>query len=106
MRFEWDERKNTLNLKRHRLRFETATLAFEDPRAVTLRDASHGETEERFITLGRIGSDVVAFVVHTSFEVDGEEGIRIISARKATPQERNIYETTHKGAARRHRRSR
>lgn len=31
MRFDWDEQKNTLNLKRHRVRFETASLAFEDP---------------------------------------------------------------------------
>jgi hypothetical protein len=106
MRFEWDEQKNALNLKRHRLRFETATLVFKDPHAVTLRDTPHEQTEERFLTLGWVGSGVIAFVVHTSFEIDGEEVIRIISARKATPQERNIYETTDQGTTKRHRRSR
>ena len=44
MRFDWDEQKNTLNLKRHRVRFETASLAFEDPVAITLRDVLHEET--------------------------------------------------------------
>ena len=73
MRFEWDEQKNPLNLKRHRIRFETAILAFDDPHALTLLDTSHGETEERFNTLGFIGNGVIAFVVHTSFEDKGEE---------------------------------
>jgi uncharacterized DUF497 family protein len=103
MRFEWDEEKNELNLKRHRMRFETATLVFDDPRAVTLRDVTHEEDEERFITLGWLGNGVIAFVVHTCFEVAGEEVIRLISARKATPRERKLYEAAHKRTASRHR---
>lgn len=43
MRFEWDEQKNELNLKRHKIRFETAVLVFEDPQAITLRDTAHEE---------------------------------------------------------------
>jgi uncharacterized protein (DUF4415 family) len=38
MRFEWDEAKNRQNLRKHRVRFETAVLAFDDPVALTLRD--------------------------------------------------------------------
>jgi hypothetical protein len=38
-----------------------------------------------------VGSDVVLLVAHTCKEEDGEEVIRIISARKATPRERKIY---------------
>jgi uncharacterized protein len=106
MRFEWDERKNALNLERHDLRFETALLVFDDPYVVTLRDGSHDEEEERFITLGAIGAGVVVFVVHTSFEVAGEEVIRLISARAASSAERKIYETAHKRATPRHRRHR
>jgi len=94
MRFEWDERKNRLNLKRHKIRFETAILAFDDPRTVTIRDRLHDEEEERFVTLGKVGGEVVLFVVHLSFEDDGEEVIRIISARKATAYEEKIYETS------------
>jgi uncharacterized DUF497 family protein len=103
MRFEWDEQKNALNLKRHKLRFETAILVFDDPHAITMRDTSHDEIEDRFITLGFLGHGVIAFVVHTIFELEGEEAIRLISARKATPRERTIYEAAHKRTASRHR---
>jgi uncharacterized protein len=106
MRFEWDEQKNALNLKRHKIQFGTAVMVFDDPHAITLRDTSHGETEERFITLGRLGGGVIAFVVHTNSEMLGEEVIRLISARKATPRERNIYETAHQRTTTRHRRTR
>ncbi len=50
MRFEWDEAKNQQNLLKHRVRFETAALAFDDPYSLTQRDESTGE-EERWITL-------------------------------------------------------
>jgi uncharacterized protein len=93
MRFEWDEAKNRLNLQRHKVRFETAVLAFDDPYAVTISDRLHDEQEERFITLGKVGSEVILFVVHLSFEEDGEEVIRLISARRATAHEKKIYET-------------
>ena len=43
MRFEWDETKNVRNLLKHRVRFETAALAFDDPYALTQRDESTSE---------------------------------------------------------------
>jgi len=92
MRFEWDDEKNRLNLKRHKIRFETAVLAFDDPYAVTIPDRLHDEDERRFITLGRVEGQVILFVVHLSFEASGEEVIRLISARKATAYEKKIYE--------------
>jgi uncharacterized DUF497 family protein len=49
MRFEWDEAKNRLNLLKHRVHFETAGLAFDDPHALRQRDESTSE-EERWIT--------------------------------------------------------
>jgi uncharacterized protein len=97
VRFEWDERKNRLNWKRHKIRFETALLVFDDPHAVTIRDRLHDEQEERFITLGRVGNQVVLFVVHTGFEEAGEEVLRIIFARKATAYEKKIYEASYSG---------
>jgi uncharacterized DUF497 family protein len=83
MRFEWDEAKNRLNLLKHRVHFETAGLAFDDPHALTQRDESTSE-EERWITIGSISRGTVLFIVHTCFERDGEEAMRIISARLAS----------------------
>jgi uncharacterized DUF497 family protein len=45
MRFEWDESKNRQNLRKHDVRFETATLVFEDPHSLTQRDADLEEEE-------------------------------------------------------------
>ncbi len=68
MRFEWDEAKNQRNLRKHRVRFETAVLAFDDPYALTQRDESSDE-EERWITFGTIGQGAI-LVVYTCFEVE------------------------------------
>jgi len=87
MRFEWDEDKNRRNLLKHDVRFETAALVFDDPYILTERDLS-AEGEERWKTLGSVAPGVVLFVVHTWFERDGEEVIRIISARSAESRER------------------
>ena len=111
MRFEWDERKNKQNLAKHDVDFQTAELVFDDPYAVTIRDLIHDD-EDRYITLGEIGPGAVLFVVHTfvvhsGFADEGEEVIRLISARAATDKERRSYEEAHKkpeAPNRRHRR--
>jgi uncharacterized DUF497 family protein len=105
MRFEWDEGKNQRNLLKHDVGFETATLIFDDPYVLTERDAFL-EDEERWNTLGAIAPGVVLFVVHTWFERDREEVIRIISARLAESHERKNYEEAQQGTKKRHRRSR
>jgi hypothetical protein len=101
MRFEWDKGKNDLNRRKHRVAFETAAIIFEDPYALTRPDFS-SEDEERWITLGAVESGLVLFVVHTYHEEDEELVIRIISARKAGPRERLVYEEAHKNSKRRH----
>ncbi|HTC49452.1 MAG TPA: BrnT family toxin [Candidatus Aquilonibacter sp.] len=107
MRFEWDEAKNRQNLIKHRVGFETAALAFDDPNALTQRDEATGE-EERWITVGSVGLNAVLFIVHTSRspirERDEADVIRIISARNATPRERERYEEAYQGAKKRPRR--
>jgi uncharacterized protein len=107
MRFEWDEANNRQNLVKHRVSFETAVLAFDDPYALTQRDEANGE-EERWITLGLVGLNAVLFIVHTSRshlrEQDEADVIRIISARNATPHERKRYEEAYQGAKKRYRR--
>ena len=91
MRFTWDEDKNRRNLAKHKISFETARLVFEDPFHVS-RLERVVEGEERWQTMGLIGSVVVVIVAHTYREEEGEAVIRIISARKATPHERRYYE--------------
>lgn len=87
MKLDWDEAKNRRNLKKHGVDFETASLVFEDPYALAFFDCIV-EEEERWQTIGAIHGLVVLLVAHTSTE----DLIRIISARKATPQERRAYE--------------
>ena len=105
MRFEWDEQKNRQNLRKHDVRFETAMLVFDDPYALTQRDFT-SEDEERWITVGAIGPGSILLVVHSFYEEQGEEIIRIISARAAESHERRAYEEAHKGAESRHPRHR
>jgi uncharacterized DUF497 family protein len=96
MRFEFDERKSRRNLEKHGIDFETAAIVFDDPYALTQRDELHEEDEERWITLGEIAPGVVLLVVHLAFAAeDGEEVVRLISARAATRKERRSYEEAH-----------
>ena len=90
MRFEWDENKNRRNRAKHKVSFETARLVFDDPNALSLKERVV-DAEERWQTLGTVGG-VVVLVGHTYEATITDELIRIITARKATPRERRIYE--------------
>jgi uncharacterized protein len=88
MKFEWDPRKARLNLARHRVSFVEATTAFRDPLAATGSDPDHSIGEARFVTFGVSAKGRLLVVSHS----ERGESIRIISARRATKQEREIYE--------------
>jgi len=90
MRFEWDDVKNRRNLGKHKISFESAKLVFDDPQALADRDRAVDD-EERWQTVGVIGGSMTVVVAYTYREEDGEEVIRIISARKASPSERRAY---------------
>jgi uncharacterized DUF497 family protein len=94
MRWTWDEEKDRTNKAKHGVSFETAQLVFEDALAVTVPDPF--EEEERWRTIGspHDAIDLVLLVVHTWPIPDetAEEVGRIISARKATREERRQYE--------------
>jgi hypothetical protein len=91
MRFEWDGQKNRRNRAKHRVSFESAVLVFDDPHALsTLERIQDGE--ERWQTIGMAGGIVILLVAHTYEETGGEQVVHIISARKATPHERRVYE--------------
>jgi uncharacterized DUF497 family protein len=90
MRFEWDESKNRQNAVKHGIWFETAASVFDDPHALSDRDRIV-DNEERWQTIGQLGAAVI-LVAHTWWEDDGEDVIRLISARRATSAERKSYE--------------
>ena len=85
MIFEWDSEKAKINLQRHNVSFEEACLAFDDKNLVDALDESHSEDELNLIGLTDRG---LLFVVYTE---RGDDVIRIISARKATKFEGEIY---------------
>ncbi|MGB2804745.1 MAG: BrnT family toxin [Candidatus Zixiibacteriota bacterium] len=86
--FEWDRNKAQQNIKKHGISFEEATTVFGDPLSLTIRDPLHSIDDERFVVIGYSYKYRLLVVVHT------ERGnrIRIISARRATRQERKTYE--------------
>jgi len=88
VRFDWDPAKATANLKKHGVRFEEAITAFDDPFALVAFDGDNSTEEAREILLGRATRNVVVVV----FTVRDGETHRIISARKASREERKRYE--------------
>ena len=89
--FEWDEKKARQNKAKHKVSFELAQRVFEDPFQLNDFDRTV-KGEDRYKTLGVVGT-VVLLVAHCFRKnKDGEEVIRIISARKATTRERGEYE--------------
>ncbi len=86
--FEWDDIKAKRNMAKHGVSFEEAALVFADPLSLTIPDPLHSKAEERYITLGQSRDEFLVVVVHT----DHRNHIRIISARRASKQERSAYE--------------
>jgi uncharacterized protein len=92
MCFEWDAEKNRSNQKKHAgIDFETASRVFADP-SLMLRKDRVIDGEQRWHAIGAV-RQAVLLVVHVYREENknGEEVIRIISAREADPRERRIY---------------
>jgi uncharacterized DUF497 family protein len=90
VRVEWDKAKNDANRIKHGIDFETAQLIFDDPCCVTFVERV-ADGEERWHAIGSIENIVVLVVVHTYRVENSEEAVRIVSARRATPKERNLY---------------
>ena len=85
MKFEWDQGKNLINQKKHKISFETAAYVFQDENYIEMYDFEHSTEEDRYIAIGCVGE--VLFVVFT----ERKENIRLISARLATESERRLY---------------
>jgi uncharacterized protein len=89
MKFVWDREKAAINLESHKVSFEEASTVFDDPLAVIFPDEDHSIDEEREIIVGHSEQNRLLLVCFTEI---AESVIRIFSARKPTPRERNDYE--------------
>jgi uncharacterized protein len=88
LRFEWDRRKAAINQEKHRVSFEEALTAFSDPLARIFDDPDHSSTEAREIIIGHSSKERLLVVCFT----ERGDAVRLLSARKATRQERQDYE--------------
>lgn len=86
--FEWDEQKAELNYRKHRVSFEEAQTVFRDPDSITILDSEHSIEEDRYIDIGLSERGRILVVAYT----ERQEKIRIISSRKATTKEMQVYE--------------
>jgi len=85
MKFEWDERKNKVNIKKHGVSFEEAKTVFYSEQAIIFDDPDHSDKEERFIIVGF--SNVGKLLLACFCEREKGDIIRIISARKLSKKE-------------------
>lgn len=89
LQFEWDKKKEKINIKKHGVSFDEARTVFYDENAVQFFDPDHSDEEDRFILLGISFKLGVLIVCHCFRE--SERVIRIFSARKADNDEENDY---------------
>lgn len=87
--FIWDECKNKLNINKHGIDFETASHVFTDMLRLEFIDEEHSQFETRYDTIGLVND--VLFVVYCDWPKEGGDSIRIISARVATKEEKQLY---------------
>lgn len=91
--FEWDAAKAFSNRRKHGVSFDLTVTVFRDPLMISIPDEEHGETEERWITIGQAENSKLLLVVHTYMEISANAAnVRIISARPATKHEQRQYE--------------
>lgn len=88
MRVVWDTKKAAANIRKHGgVEFSHTATVLDDPMAITVEDTRH--EEQRFVT---VGTDLLGRILVVVYAYTGDEEIRLISARKASPKERRFYE--------------
>jgi uncharacterized protein len=88
VKFVWDPKKARSNLRKHGVSFEEATACFEDRNGCYFRNDAPAY-EDRLILIAYSEKQRLLFVVHAEVSRDA---IRIVSARKASPAQRRIYD--------------
>ena len=91
MKFEWDSNKNNINKRKHKVSFEEASTIFLND-FLEIPDINHSTNEDRFIAFGisSLMRELIVCYCYREF-IDGDEIIRIISARKALKDEMEDY---------------
>lgn len=89
IKFEWDSAKAAINKKKHGISFHEAKSVFYDELAIQFYDGDNATSEDRFLLLGLSSESRLLMICHC----ERYEGyiIRMISARKATKNERKFY---------------
>jgi hypothetical protein len=87
-RFEWDPKKARTNLRKHAVSFEEAATTFNDPHLTEPVEDESSPDEQRWVVFGESVEGKLLRVVYT------ERGtkLRLISAKKVTPRQRQVYE--------------
>jgi uncharacterized DUF497 family protein len=86
--FEWDEIKAAANMRKHGVSFDLASTIFYDSFLLTGADLKHGNTEERWFSVGCARNGVILFVAYLWAEMESTiTKVRLISARRATQTE-------------------
>jgi hypothetical protein len=88
VKFVWDPAKAKSNLRKHGVSFEEAATCFDDPHGAYFRNETPSY-EDRLILIAVSKKSRTLFVVHAEV---GRDVIRIVSARKASPAQRRMYE--------------
>lgn len=93
MTFEWDERKNRANKRKHGISFEESVRVFNDEDALEIYDKEHSTAEDRYVVIGRISEVVIVCLV---CNYRNPELVRIISSRPANAKEKEEYYESYK----------
>ncbi|NET78743.1 BrnT family toxin [Okeania sp. SIO1F9] len=91
--FDWNPAKEKQYIRKHKLNFRLASTIFRNPYQLTIYDEEHSQDEDRWITIGLDETGILRVVIHTFKEINKSSYlIRIISARKATLTETQVYQ--------------
>lgn len=85
--YEWDEAKREANLRKHGFDFDDADIVYENPDKITFAESGRGEARWRDLAPVESSGSILSLV----YTVRGYN-IRIISFRKASREERLIYD--------------
>ena len=86
LQFEWDDDKARLNVRKHRVSFLTAAAIFANKVFESVDDRFDYD-EVRIVAFGRVGTEIFRVV----YTMRGENIVRIISAQKASRDDRENY---------------